>query len=447
MLEIAPMRTAWTLASLTAIAATVYSGCSSDSASPSVPVADAGADVDVSDAAPDDAAADTGASYDQDPNKYPATHSPLPQLVNHGGSILDKPRIVTVSFTGDASRDKYRAFDDAIVKGAWWTQVMTGFGVSAGTGGIYAELPNTLPTATPFSDDDIQALIKAKVKDLTLPAPDKETLYVMYFPPGITLTKTNGDGCKVWGGYHKDVAVEAPGDAGVVDVAYAVIPHCQFPTDVTKNFVQTTVTASHELAEAASDPLVTIQPAFNLDSNDAWVPSYYAGGYPENGDLCGEVADFFVEGGYSVQRIWSNSAAAIDDNPCAPAPLGRVYFAAAPRTKPQLISGRKVDGYVIVPRGATLDVVVDVFSKAALPHDLKLMTGVNDPQFTNGNIIGKIANGITATLSKTTAHNGNGVVMTITVPANATVGDTRFQVRALLETGDYNDWPLIVHVK
>ena len=435
------------LAASIAGAAGVYTGCSSDSGSPSAPATDAGSDTSTESDAGDEASVDSGASYEQDPNKYPSQHSALPQLVNHGGPILSTPRIVTVSFVGDPSRDKYRAFDDAIIKSAWWSQVMTGFGVSAGTGGVYVELPNTLPTTTAFSDDDIQALVKAKVADATLPAPDKQTLYVMYFPPGVTLTKANGDGCKVWGGYHKDVVVQSKADAGTFDVAYAVIPHCPYPGDVTQNFIQTTVTASHELAEAASDPLVTIEPAFNLNSNDAWVPGYYAGGYPENGDLCGELADYFIEGGYSVQRIWSNSAAVVDDNPCAPAPAGRIYFAAAPRTKAQLISGRKVDGYVTIARGSSLDVVVDVFSKGRLPHDVKLMTGKNNPQFTNGNIIDKIPNGITATLSQATAHNGNGVVMTISVPANATVGDTRFQVRALLETSDYNDWPLIVHVK
>ena len=447
------MRTAWTLASLTAItaAAAAYAGCTSDATSPASP-ADAGADVVASDAPSDDATADSGASYEQDPNKYPSQHAPLPQLVNHGGPLLDKPHVVTVSFAGDPSRNQYRAFDDAIIVSGWWTKVMTGFGVSAGTGGVYVELPNTLPTTTAFSDDDIRALIKAKIADLTLPAPDNETLYVMYFPPGVTLTKGNGEGCQVWGGYHAAVGVLPPGDAGGFDAAYAVIPHCKFPSDPTQNFIQTTVTVSHEIAEAASDPLVLVdgapgEPAFDLDSNDAWVPDYYAGGYPENGDMCGDLADYFVEGSYSVQRIWSNAAALVDDNPCAPSPAGQIYFAAAPRTKPQLISGRKVDGYVIMPRGTSLDIVVDVFSKAALPHDLKLMTGKNNTQFTNGNIIDKIPNGITATLAKTTAHNGNGVIMTIAVPANATPGDTRFQVRALLETSNYNDWPLIVHVK
>jgi hypothetical protein len=416
-------------------------GCGSDNNGGSpTPGNDAGVDATGDDAGDD---ADAGPSIEQDPNVYPSMHHPMPQLTNQGGPVLTAPKVVTVTWVGDPNRDKRRAFDDAIVANSWWQQTMSGYGVGNGSSGGYVELVNNFGATATLADADIQQLVQDNVASGAFPAPTAQTIYALYFPDGVSITNGSGSSCTTFGGYHEHVVVNAPSDGGTFDVAYAVIPHCKYPTDATQNFVQDMVNASHELAEAASDPLVGLQPAFVLTTNYAWVPDAYAGGVPENGDMCNDLVDYFTEGSYTMQRIWSNSAAAADNNPCVPAPAGRIFYAAAVRT--QKIGA--VDGYVVLSRGKSVDVVADVFSKAALPHDLKLLTGLVDHGFTNGNIMLPLTNGIKVDLSNTTVHNGNGVILTISAPANATTGDFKVVLRALLESNDYNDWPIFVRIK
>ena len=422
----------------------VAQGCGSSSTEAPAPGADAGVEGG-DDASVDDAEAGPE-NIEQDPNVYPSKHHPLPLLTNKGGPILSAPKTVVVTYVGDAKRDQRRTFHDALTTGVWWQKTMAGYGVGPGTSGGYVELPNTFVTPAVFTDDQIQTLIFDSVRMGVFPAPTSQTIYALYFPPGVSITKQNGASCTEFNAYHSATAVNVP-DGGTVNVAYAVMPHCNSPVDPAQNFIQDTISASHEIAEAASDPQPGIAPAFNLDTNLAWIPDQLNGTIPENGDMCEFLADYYVEGGFTLQRSWSNGAAMNDDTPCAPAPAGRIYFAGAVRTSTITFAGKKIDGYVAVKRGSSVDVVIDVFSKAKLGHDLKLLTGRVSPGFTNGNIILPPLNGIKADLSTTTAHNGNGVIMTISAPANAAGGEFRMVVRALYDTFDWNDWPIIVLVK
>ncbi len=433
------------VASCSLAVAVAAQGCSSNDSATPTPGSDAG--VEGGDDAGDDAEAGPE-NIEQDPDVYPSKHHPLPILTNKGGPILSAPKTVVVTYVGDAKRDQRRAFHDALTQGPWWQKTMAGYGVGPGTSGGYVELPNNFTTPATFGDDQIQQLIFDSVRTGVFPAPTSQTIYTIYFPPGVTLTNNGGNGlsCREFLGYHSSTSV-APADGGTVEVAYAVLPHCNAPTDPAKNFIQDTTSASHEIAEAASDPLPGTTPGFNLDTNDAWIPDQLMGVTPENGDMCEFLVDTYVENGFTLQRIWSNGAAMSDDVPCAPAPAGRIYFGAAVRTTSVTFGGKTKDGYVVVKRGTSVDVVADVFSKSKLPHDFKLLTGRVNPGFTNGNIMLPLETGITADLSKTMVHNGNGVVMTISVPANAAGGDFRLVLRSLFDTYDYNDWPIIVRVK
>jgi len=129
----------------------------------------------------------------------------------------------------------------------------------------------------------------------------------------------------------------APGavTVGSTDVVYAIVPRCdEYKTaaDVTiagADFV--TFAASHELLEAATDPLTTLgKPAYDHvdDAHVLWGTVFNT----EVGDLCarGQRWDSATkEVGYAVQRMWSNSAAKAGRDPCVPAP-GDVYFNAVP---------------------------------------------------------------------------------------------------------------------
>ena len=105
------------------------------------------------------------------------------------------------------------------------------------------------------------------------------------------------------------------------------------------------------------------------------------------------------------------------------------------------------DGYVVVPRGTTQTFDVNVFSSAPLPNDLNFYVGVPKLQATDPSDLGSIAPGVTASLSITSGHNGNGALLTVSTDKTAALGDTLFVVRSVLAQNDFHDWPVIVHVK
>jgi hypothetical protein len=440
--------------------------------SPAAPSSDAG-DASV-DSPPVEAAVDAGPDIHQDPNVYPSNHQPIAQIDYNGGPILRHIRVVTVTFRGDQRRDSLRAFDHFITSSGWWKETAEGYCVDggpcvgdgtsvateggawipdgstddAGDGYLDVELPFDFPTMGDggFSTIDDSAFGPWLAKHIAagdFPQPDDQTVYALYFTANTTITLQNAASCTGFGGYHSSVAVAG---VSIPQVAYAVLPECQFfgqsSTDV---FNQVTTAASHELAESATDPHPGTDTAFYLHSNDAWLGALsYGGG--ENGDMCTYLVDPSVlESGYTVQRIWSNSAAAASKNPCQP--WDKPYFGAAVRTPLLKLSDHSSYGYVLVRRGQSVDAIADVFSETALPAPLVLYVGVAKGSAQSGPAdVGPI-DPLTVQLSQNPASNGDGVILTFTAPPSAPTGDMRIVVRSVLQDQDYNDWPVILHVQ
>src|SRR6516225_8805687 len=113
------MRSTWFLGGVAVAVASVgiglaglAAGCSN--ASSANGVAGDGGDASTADVTPDTGVVDAGPDIDQDPDVYPASHHPIPQIDYNGGAIIQNVRVVTVTFTGDAKRDSFRAFDHFI---------------------------------------------------------------------------------------------------------------------------------------------------------------------------------------------------------------------------------------------------------------------------------------------------------------------------------------------
>jgi len=460
----------------TGAASGVAVGCSSSS---SAPGGGDGGDASTGDAVPTpEAAVDTGPDNEQDPDVYPASHHPIPQLDYNGGAILQRARVVTVTFTGNAHRDALRVFDHTITTTDWWKQTGEGYCVDggahagcvgagtaaapeggawrpdgstddAGDGYLDVELPYDFASSG-ITDGDIQTWLNRHVVAGDFPAPDAQTLYMLYFPSTTSITDPNqGTSCFNWGAYHYSTVITP--DAGQpVAVAYAVMPYCDLGQGDLVNYQYLTQAASHEIAEAATDPFPSLTAGFYLTTNDAWEGQIQnVGG--ECGDMCFFVADpTYNESGYNVQRIWSNQMAALGKQPCQP--WSQPYFAAALRTTLQKIppDQHPSDGYVFVKRGQSVDIVADVFSEVALPHDLLLYAGKNKPNATDPSDLAPPDNAVTVSLSESQVHNGNGVVVTVSASSKSLQGAnyvSKVVLRAVLEKNDYNDWPFAVLVQ
>ena len=471
------MRSTWLLLSLVlAIAGCVFGlavGCSSSSAGTPVTSGDGG-DASTADVVPE-AAADVGPDNEQDPDVYPSTHHPIPQIDYNGGAIIQHVRLVTVTFTGDTHRDALRGFDHIITGTGWWTQTAEGYCVDggahagcvgggsatapeggawlpdgstadAGDGYLDVELAYDFPSQG-IADSDIQTWLAGHIVAGDFPAPDDQTLYALYFPKTthIQLDPQTAS-CLQFGAYHDSAPVQYDGGTPFL-AAYAVMPYCDYGQGDLFNYNQVTLSASHEFAEAVTDPHPNRDTAYYLQGNDAWLGALsYGGG--ECGDMCTYVADdSYDESGYNVQRIWSNQAAAQSKQPCQP--FDRPYFAAALRTQSQKIppDDHLSDGYVFVKRGHSVDVVADVFSQAPLAHDLLLYAGQDKFGATDPSDMAPPGDNLQVSLSQQQVHNGNGVVVTFTAPNSASAGDFRMVLRAVLDKSDYNDWPILVHVE
>jgi len=497
---------------VTAAVAGAVVGCSSTSSSGTRDGGnDTATDGTSSDVEVDVSVVDAGPDVQQDPNVYPAKHHPIPQVPDLGGPVLKNPHVVTVTFnyvvvdagvhdsgtpdtavsddsgldatTGeggpteagpvdsgvpvdagsdggppagsDPFADYLEAFGDKITTTPWWTAALGAYGVGPGTGGVHIRLPDALP-GTPgqtisnssLSDDQIQQLIQAEVMAGVFPQPTDDTIYVIYFPASTIINSLGGISCMQFEGYH-GAAGSVPTADGT-PAAYAVIPRCpQFAAGDVGLEELTTETASHEIAEASSDPQTDTDPAYYLFTNDAWV-FYGQGSGGEIGDLCAGIdVSAYSANGFTVQRIWSNSAAAASHDPCEPTDdLMQIYYNAAVETQTIVDSmGQKSDGYVVVPRGTTQNFTVDVFSAAALPSELSFYVGVPVQMASDPTQLSPIATGVTAALSMTSGHNGSVATLAITASNSSALGDTYFVVRSVLSPTDYHDWPVILHVK
>jgi hypothetical protein len=299
-----------------------------------------------SDGADGGAATDSAVKTDADAgdfgmpsSNYPAFSPDVGQIVYQGGTVLKQPVIVPITWNADNSQATFEAYADRIGQSAYWQEIGKDYGVGAATSGGHVRDAST-PPAT-LTDQDIQnAITSGGVFDagaaVPWPVPTANTIYAFFLAPGTSLLLGGAmpmDACQQGiGGYHGAVHSTALGG----DVAYAVVPSCLFG-GIGSNAAESTGAMSHELIEAATDPLAADRNVQNVgwysfDQNHFdWM--YFNELQAEVGDTCEFYQEAFFQNDssfpYFLQRIWSNSSIAAGHHPCVPAPPG-AYFNVTP---------------------------------------------------------------------------------------------------------------------
>jgi hypothetical protein len=223
---------------------------------------------------------------------------------------------------------------------------------------------------------------------------------MIHFPSHTLVTAGSQSSCTDFGGYHSSAR-----RAGV-ELAYAVIATCPgFITDQPDVSVREIV-SSHELIEAATDPIPSNHPGFQLsDPTSPWI----AFG-TEVGDLCtrGDATGLTSEADFVAQRSWSNKAAGEGKDPCVPASATAPYFnvvatgKSVPRIPPGMDQAIPLRGWA---SGAAHGFSWDIAAVALMPGE------------------------VTLKLDKTTLTDGVTTVLDVAVPAATTLGTTiRFAV-------------------
>jgi hypothetical protein len=408
---------AWAAPVATALIACTGSGVSRETSDGQVP-SDGGAESFADAPAEDDASAPTPA--------------PFPRVMYLGGPILSSPHVVTVTFPEDDATlvTRLQQFGDTITGTQWWTQVAHEYCVTpggspcvgTGAGGGHVVMPSTAMQSYTDSvrggDSTIRPLIAESVAGGTFPSPDPQTLYVLYLPAGVRVLLDGLDICQHAGsgGYHDSIAL-TPDGGTPLDVAYAVVARCS------STEAATTLTASHEIVEAATDPSPEGAPAFQM-TDFAWL-AFGA----EVADVCAAIDTNLVtqESGFTVQRSWSNVSAAARHDPCVPPAAGEAFFDVAPSLA---ASGQLTLG---VGASTTLDLVPFADGPTA---DWQLTTV--DPGASPV---------LELSLDTATVHAGEVVHLTVRLQKKPQTGSDELFGLVSQSSTDLHAWPMIVRAQ
>jgi hypothetical protein len=167
-------------------------------------------------------------------------------------------------------------------------------GYQIGNGSFVATTSDGVPPPARVTDAQIQAEIGAQVRVGKLTAPAADTFYVVLLPPKVVVVDPNGtDSRQGFTGYHHYA------QAG--EFPYAVVR--------AESQDEMTLTASHELAEAVTDP------ECDTWATVAWIDEQYGeiGDIVQNMYAAGQIGkasyqDVLIGGDgrrYLVQKVWS----------------------------------------------------------------------------------------------------------------------------------------------
>jgi hypothetical protein len=181
-------------------------------------------------------------------------------------------------------------------------------------GSPFVITPHAANSGSPITDGNIQDEIQRQITAGTLPAPATDstgnvnTLYFVYFPPGLVISDPEFGSCVSYCAYHSTFAVNSQ------DIPYGVIPDfgagsgCDLGCGTGSEWQNITSASSHEFAESITDEAVGI--GNFVDYPLAW----YDINNGEIGDPCNQHTDTFNYDSvtYTLQQIFSQKAYALN---------------------------------------------------------------------------------------------------------------------------------------
>jgi hypothetical protein len=218
-----------------------------------------------------------------------------PQLTYRGGPLLTSVEVFTIFWGSEWNQSRQSAvmksmnlFFDFILTSALMDQLgeytVPGKNIGHGTRTGTRLLTSPAPSAS-VQDSDVQKLLQQEIASKNLPAPNPNSLYFVFLPPGVQVVQGGAASCQDFCGYH---------DSASGNIFYAVMPYpgCSGCTGGLAVADALTSTTSHELCEAITDPV----------PGQGW----YDDNNGEIGDICAWKTR--VLGGHTIQLEWSNNA-------------------------------------------------------------------------------------------------------------------------------------------
>lgn len=169
-------------------------------------------------------------------------------------------------------------------------------------GGVVTIMPKN--TSTALQDTDIQAELEGQIAAGALPKNDDNSLYMTYFPPGVSITIDGMSSCQAFCAYHEGFTSKTQGN-----IFYGVMPDlggaCAFGCGFQANpFDSMSIISAHEFTEATTDPFPT------AGNTPAYPQAWNATDGSEIGDLCAFTQNNLTTQGqtYLIQGEWDNAS-------------------------------------------------------------------------------------------------------------------------------------------
>jgi hypothetical protein len=228
----------------------------------------------------------------------------VPTVTYHGGALLPHVEVQGMylgsnwynNSTYYNQTSRFEAFNRFLPQSSYMDLLtQLGYGVGRGSTSAGAIDTLTLNKSNYLTDSNIRSEIQRFINAGYLQQPDANRLYVVYVEPGVAILNDhdhNSTSIRDFAGYHGAFAGRTARGYGA-DIHYAVIAYAggyNYIYAGLTSFSSMTLTASHEIAEAATDPNVNYRAL-------SWYDDYNGG---EIGDIHRYEASL---NGYVVQSI------------------------------------------------------------------------------------------------------------------------------------------------
>jgi hypothetical protein len=255
-------------------------------------------------------------------------------LTYFGGPVISNVHVVEVLYgsgsynaqvAGTSTPSMGNFFSDITGTSSGYISLLTQYDTPASGGtnqtigngtfdGLFQIVPSAANDGSTIDDTQIQAELLAQINAGHLPAPvldaagNVNTIYMIYFPPGKTITQGGSSSCVAGGfcAYHGTTS----STFNAKNLLYGVLPDmqpgsgCSSGCGTSTTFGNYTSVTSHELTEAITDADVGIATTFAAPL--AW----YDMTNGEIGDICNGQQGSYVANGttYTIQLEFSNAA-------------------------------------------------------------------------------------------------------------------------------------------
>jgi hypothetical protein len=318
-------------------------------------------------------------------------------LTYFGGPIISNVQVIQVLYgsgsynpqvAGTTSPTMGNFFADITSTGLITLMQQYNTNISGGTGqvfgngtfaGLFQIVPSAANNGSTITDTQIQSELLAQINAGHLPGPTNDalgnpnTLYMIYFPPGKTISQGGSNSCQAGGfcAYHGTTS----STLNTKHVLYGVLPDmqagsgCSTGCGTSTVFGNYTSVTSHELVEAMTDADVGIATTFSAPL--AW----YDMTNGEIGDICnGQQGSYTANGTtYTIQLEFSNSANNCVNFPVVAGPNFSLSASPSSLTVTQGSSGSST--ITVTPSGGFTGSVS--LSTSALPSGVTASFGTN----------------------------------------------------------------------